>query len=84
MIYYHHIIWNFISYLLIVPVHLFVAYRFFMCTPTWKEGGWSKHAIRDKYRSYLDAFNFLDWDYEKSVMPYGKKTDEDKDVKDGP
>ena len=51
--------WEEFSYSMYIPTLLFVVYRFFMNTPWKKDGGWSNFVLREKYPSYLSAFNLL-------------------------
>ena len=78
MFLYHHVLWEYISYLFAAPTLLLCLYRFLFCTP-WREG-WSKFVLREKNRTLLHAFDFTEWRYDRSVESMDKVAD-DHDVK---
>ena len=59
--YYHHIFWDKFSAVCAIPCLLFVLYRFIYRVD------YQSVSIREKYRSYWQGLNLLNWDYKTSV-----------------
>ena len=72
MFYFHHVAWELFSRICMVPTLLLTLYRLL-----YGEVGifsdWSRVHIREKYSSFLDAFNPFFWDYKSSVDEKGLK-----------
>ena len=75
MIYFHHVLWWYVSAIALVPSMAFTFYRMYEFYFDPPKEGWKNVRFREKYTSWWCAFDYFNWNFNKVITPNEKGDD---------